>query len=1524
MEPSDKSRLRKDGGQGVGGVKDSKTTGERTEGRPEDSITGGGGKDSKTTGERNEGRPEDSRTGGGGKDSITTGERDDGRPDDARRTGDGDNGKRTENTDEARRLGDHDGVKRTGNRDDGRKTGDKIIGKTVNRDDGRRGGDRDDGRRGGDKDDGRRGGDKDDGRRGGDRDDGRRGGDRDDGRRGGDRDYGRRGGDRDDGRRTGDRDDGRRGGDRRGVLPKQGGRFTGKGAGDGPSEGYKSGRDRYLNDGRDDRRTSTRAPDRADRHDPKKASKPDRMDNKKHNLKDTRTSNKYEQERKLRKEEEERKKKEEEKKKKDAEQKRAEEVKKKEEEQRKKEEEERLLEEKKKLEEEDRLKKEEEDRIKAEEEAQKIIEEEKKVLNDFLEEAREKQTFKTTLRAQNIAAVDNRPDDAFFSKLDSSLKKNTAFVKKLRNLTESQKQSLIKDFEGLNLSKYTGEAASGIAEAKLKMSDIHCAVQLSSLIHQRYSDFQQLLLDNFQKILLTKKDDRISNPSKYRVDLRFFADLVSVGVFTLKEGLPILANQLSLLINSDKDDHNHLSIISSFLKHCGDDYVGFFPRKIRLLSVKYNVTDTVKSILLPPERKRACRNLLKEYHGSLSKHLLKAHKDLKNMEKQNRRILQTKGELSTERKENYESALTSYQKLQANALTFADLLDEDLPDLPDDDTKTEEGDGMFDIYNPMKDGEFLYEGDKTLFEDEDSRSFYETIPDLRAFIPGILYKDSEHLGVKEEAKDDNLESGLEEDIESLEVEELEHDLEMEEEEKAEKESVKEGMKSADEPVMPPDVEEEDGETGSLMKSQFEAFALSLPNCVNRDLIDKAAIEFCMNFNTKSNRKKLVRALFTVHRTRYDLLPFYARLVAILYPCMPDVANDLLQYLKGDFRWHMRKKDQINIESKLKTVRFIGELVKFKMCPKSEALHCIKMLMFDFSHHNIEMACALLEACGRFLYRSPDSHHRTKVYLEVMMRKKVALHLGTRYTTMIENAYFYSNPPDVQEIKRKVRPPIHEYIRKLLYKDLSKVTTEKVLRQMRKLDWDNVDIAFYITKCLTAVWNIRYNSVHCAANLLAGLAPYHEHVAIQVVDGVLEDIRLGMEVNHPKYNQRRVSCIKYLGELYNYRMVESSVIFKSLYSYITFGVSTDDVAYLLDPPEHLFRIRLVCVLLETCGQYFDKGSSRKKLDCFLAYFQRYYWIKKIDPIWNEFRPFPRDVDNLMHDTLETVRPKLHICQSYEEAVQAAEDIEKEYKSKIASLLPVFVSGDESSDVDEDGLGTIQEGEEDMDELSESLSQVNLGEGSEPSLEENSGRSRSRTGSQNVEGDDQDDDVDDLLESAGEDEMDDQVTLLTGGPKRAQCQEDDDFMAAFDKMMSENIQARTQESLKVPPLDIAVPMHLKGKNKKAGTVLTAHEVHSAINFTLMTRRGNKQQFTNLNVPISAEFAAKFKEREQAERLEKEKMKQVVLGIQQRQEEEDYQEMLAQLNRPMPLNTNRERKVRYHHPKGAPDADLIFGSK
>lgn len=69
--------------------------------------------------------------------------------------------------------------------------------------------------------------------------------------------------------------------------------------------------------------------------------------------------------------------------------------------------------------------------------------------------------------------------------------------------------------------------------------------------------------------------------------------------------------------------------------------------------------------------------------------------------------------------------------------------------------------------------------------------------------------------------------------------------------------------------------------------------------------------------------------------------------------------------------------------------------------------------------------------------------------------------------------------------------------------------------MRKLPWHDHEVKDYVICCMINIWNVKYNSIHCVANLLAGLVLYQEDVGIHVVDGVLEDIRLGMEVKHFK-------------------------------------------------------------------------------------------------------------------------------------------------------------------------------------------------------------------------------------------------------------------------------------------------------------------------------------------------------------------------------------------------------------------------
>lgn len=63
-----------------------------------------------------------------------------------------------------------------------------------------------------------------------------------------------------------------------------------------------------------------------------------------------------------------------------------------------------------------------------------------------------------------------------------------------------------------------------------------------------------------------------------------------------------------------------------------------------------------------------------------------------------------------------------------------------------------------------------------------------------------------------------------------------------------------------------------------------------------------------------------------------------------------------------------------------------------------------------------MTCNLLETCGRFLFRSGDSHLRAKFLLDQMMRKKALLPFDSRYITMIENAYYFANPPEAQTVR----------------------------------------------------------------------------------------------------------------------------------------------------------------------------------------------------------------------------------------------------------------------------------------------------------------------------------------------------------------------------------------------------------------------------------------------------------------------------------------------------------------------------
>ena len=60
---------------------------------------------------------------------------------------------------------------------------------------------------------------------------------------------------------------------------------------------------------------------------------------------------------------------------------------------------------------------------------------------------------------------------------------------------------------------------------------------------------------------------------------------------------------------------------------------------------------------------------------------------------------------------------------------------------------------------------------------------------------------------------------------------------------------------------------------------------------------------------------------------------------------------------------------------------------------------------------------------------------------------------------------------------------------------------------------------------------------------------------------------------------------------------------------------------------------------------------------------------------------------MYDTLEMLRPKLHICTSWDDASQAADALDKEFASKLGKMLGHLYSLVHGGDVGDDNNAKI---------------------------------------------------------------------------------------------------------------------------------------------------------------------------------------------------------------------------------------------
>ena len=96
-------------------------------------------------------------------------------------------------------------------------------------------------------------------------------------------------------------------------------------------------------------------------------------------------------------------------------------------------------------------------------------------------------------------------------------------------------------------------------------------------------------------------------------------------------------------------------------------------------------------------------------------------------------------------------------------------------------------------------------------------------------------------------------------------------------------------------------------------------------------------------------------------------------------------------------------------------------------------------------------------------------------LETMLRLKKVKNLDNRLDTMVDNAYYICRPPEKSARSlRKERSELDEYVRHLLFTQLSRHTLEVVKKQLRKLPWEQCEA--YVIKSILKVHKCKYNQV----------------------------------------------------------------------------------------------------------------------------------------------------------------------------------------------------------------------------------------------------------------------------------------------------------------------------------------------------------------------------------------------------------------------------------------------------------------
>ena len=753
-------------------------------------------------------------------------------------------------------------------------------------------------------------------------------------------------------------------------------------------------------------------------------------------------------------------------------------------------------------------------------------------------------------------------------------------TKKFQRITQETKENILKDIESFNFSRMIDELVKNILEGKFETKDINSMMIVISELHQIYEQFTPKFLETLKKLL---------DEARLETSKGFKNDEEEEKKMNRRKALTSLAIE-TYLYGIDNSFNNSIKFIFSSLvspKNTKEQFFSEFPMLVFIMKTYGFFLFKIKSKKFKEYLEK--NNLQKEfeietphneninkyfadklnefYTKKILVYLEQEHTALNEIEQSN---FENAGQISNSNNSNNNNEnnsdnvpvdINKYTKIRNNYLKYIDYINKfantmnfEVPELASEKTLRYE--------NQKKTETRLEKINKyDPFSDEKEYKFYTVPISTKLYEPCNTEPDD---GYGYPKKLDNL--------------------------------IEETLK-----------------------------------CDTKETIDSVSDQYLYNSKTlcqTSKRLYVFEKILKDDRCNLENIKYFARLFNNISTIYKDLLSELINFLKDNFNdWKPKKIYESNNNTSistgtlfsycLKDCRLMSELVKFGSFPIKDIFDIIKELLTDFKFKSIECLCQILDNCGRYIYLNKATQERFGQILDSI--KKLAhsnLEHDDRAFKILSNSLSICKPQEKTLIKKvKKRSIEEEYLRFLMNNCLNsdENSIRKVVAIVRRFDWEkNEDMIFKVI--LKYLLSNNEEKIGNCCRMLFLLKNYRQKFFFNLINVLLEEIRIGLERNDFNDNQHKLILSIIVGNFYLNKIIQSDLVYYILYMIITFNPQWSEgnkelmIDNPLDSPFDTFRIQMILKILDICGKKL-LNKTKENLDKFIEFLQMYILSKQ---------------------------------------------------------------------------------------------------------------------------------------------------------------------------------------------------------------------------------------------------------------------------------------------------------------------------